>query len=39
MMKRLAFLAALTALPLLALAQPYAGKTVTIIVGYKAGGG
>ncbi len=39
MMKRLAFLAALTALPLLALAQPYGGKTVTIIVGYKAGGG
>ena len=39
MMKRLAFLAALSALPLAALAQPYAGKTVTIIVGYKAGGG
>jgi tripartite-type tricarboxylate transporter receptor subunit TctC len=39
MKRRLAFLAALTALPMLAMAQPYAGKTVTIIVGYKAGGG
>ena len=39
-MRRL-FLAALAALPLIATAQssPYAGKTVTIIVGYKAGGG
>ena len=35
---KLAFLA-LAALPLSVLAQPYAGKTVTIIVGYKAGGG
>src|SRR5918999_5378106 len=32
-------LLALAALPLAAAAQPYAGKTVTIIVGYKAGGG
>lgn len=32
-------LLALVALPLSAWAQPYAGKTVTIIVGYKAGGG
>src|SRR4051812_46148094 len=34
-------LAALAAMPLVAAAQssPYAGKTVTIIVGYKAGGG
>jgi tripartite-type tricarboxylate transporter receptor subunit TctC len=39
MKRRLAFLAALTAFPLAVLAQPYAGKTVTIIVGYKAGGG
>jgi tripartite-type tricarboxylate transporter receptor subunit TctC len=31
--------AALTAIPLIAAAQPYAGKTVTIVVGYKAGGG
>jgi tripartite-type tricarboxylate transporter receptor subunit TctC len=31
--------AALTAFALTAAAQPYAGKTVTIIVGYKAGGG
>jgi tripartite-type tricarboxylate transporter receptor subunit TctC len=33
--------AVLAALPLIALAQPspYAGKTVTIIVGYKSGGG
>jgi tripartite-type tricarboxylate transporter receptor subunit TctC len=31
--------AALTAFALTAGAQPYAGKTVTIIVGYKAGGG
>jgi tripartite-type tricarboxylate transporter receptor subunit TctC len=30
---------ALAGLPLAAAAQPYAGKTVTIIVGYKAGGG
>src|SRR2546423_14694960 len=29
----------LAALPLQVRAQPYAGKTVTIIVGYKAGGG
>jgi tripartite-type tricarboxylate transporter receptor subunit TctC len=36
---KLAFLVALTAFPLAGLAQPYAGKTVTIIVGYKAGGG
>src|SRR5918999_825927 len=32
-------LVALAALPLMALAQYYAGKTVTIIVGYKTGGG
>ena len=32
-------LAALPSLPFSAAAQPYAGKTVTIIVGYKAGGG
>jgi tripartite-type tricarboxylate transporter receptor subunit TctC len=32
-------LLALAALPLCAAAQPYAGKTVTIVVGYKAGGG
>jgi tripartite-type tricarboxylate transporter receptor subunit TctC len=32
-------LLALAALPLSAGAQPYAGKTLTIIVGYKAGGG
>jgi tripartite-type tricarboxylate transporter receptor subunit TctC len=32
-------LLALAALPLAVAAQPYAGKTVTIIVGYKAGGG
>ena len=32
-------LLALAALPLSVWAQPYAGKTVTIIVGYKAGGG
>jgi tripartite-type tricarboxylate transporter receptor subunit TctC len=32
-------LLALGALPLAVAAQPYAGKTVTIIVGYKAGGG
>jgi tripartite-type tricarboxylate transporter receptor subunit TctC len=40
MRSKLAILAAL-ALPLMAAAQPspYAGKTVTIIVGYKAGGG
>ena len=37
---RLALIAALAALPLAAAAQsPYAGKTVTIVVGYKAGGG
>jgi tripartite-type tricarboxylate transporter receptor subunit TctC len=37
---KLAFFAALSALPLAAGAQPtFAGKTVTIIVGYKAGGG
>jgi tripartite-type tricarboxylate transporter receptor subunit TctC len=36
----IAALAALAALPLAAAAQsPYAGKTVTIVVGYKAGGG
>jgi tripartite-type tricarboxylate transporter receptor subunit TctC len=32
-------LLALAALPLCVAAQPYAGKTVTIVVGYKAGGG
>jgi len=37
-MKRFLFLALLCIAPLAA-AQPYAGKTVTIIVGYKPGGG
>jgi tripartite-type tricarboxylate transporter receptor subunit TctC len=38
---RSALFAALAAIPLIAAAQssPYAGKTVTIVVGYKAGGG
>jgi tripartite-type tricarboxylate transporter receptor subunit TctC len=36
---KLALLAALSALPLAAAAQSFAGKTVTIIVGYKPGGG
>jgi tripartite-type tricarboxylate transporter receptor subunit TctC len=41
MKPKLAVLAALAfaAMPLAALAQPYAGKTLTIIVGYKPGGG
>src|SRR2546428_13318864 len=37
---KLALIAALGALPLLAAAQPnFAGKTVTVVVGYKPGGG
>jgi tripartite-type tricarboxylate transporter receptor subunit TctC len=36
---KLAVLAALAALPFAAAAQSFAGKTVTIIVGYKPGGG
>jgi tripartite-type tricarboxylate transporter receptor subunit TctC len=38
---RTLLLAVLAAIPLAGFAQssPYAGKTVTIIVGYKAGGG
>jgi tripartite-type tricarboxylate transporter receptor subunit TctC len=36
---KLALLAALAALPMVAAAQSFAGKTVTIIVGYKPGGG
>jgi tripartite-type tricarboxylate transporter receptor subunit TctC len=39
MKSRLAVLAVLVALPLAAAAQSFAGKTVTIIVGYKPGGG
>jgi tripartite-type tricarboxylate transporter receptor subunit TctC len=36
---KVALAAALAALPLAAAAQSFAGKTVTIVVGYKAGGG
>ena len=36
---KLALLTALAALPLSAAAQSFAGKTITIIVGYKPGGG
>lgn len=36
---KLAMLAALAALPFAVLAQSFEGKTVTIVVGYKAGGG
>ena len=39
MKMKLALLAALSAVPLVAAAQSFAGKTVTIIVGYKPGGG
>lgn len=39
MKSKLALLAALIALPLAAAAQSFAGKTITIIVGYKPGGG
>ena len=39
MKPKLALLAALAAIPFTAAAQSFAGKTVTIVVGYKPGGG